>query len=244
MALLLAKKRRYVFLISHMRSYSSLLGHILGSNPQIAGYAETHHSYRSDLDLVELALKIYHTNNRSLDGDILFDKVLHGQYEFSDRFLGRDDVSLLFAIREPVATVRSTVAMARRRKKPDWKGDVQKVSDYYMRRLDQMVHLAGRQPAHSAFLVADDLIHRTSDVLASLTEFLDLRVPLTSEYQTFEYTGKPIYGDPGAHIKAGSVVRDRDDHSEVEVDEEIQRRLKQAYEEAVQELSRLCQVKL
>jgi hypothetical protein len=33
---------RYIFVGSHMRSFSSLLCHVLGSHREIDGYAETH----------------------------------------------------------------------------------------------------------------------------------------------------------------------------------------------------------
>ena len=34
-----------IFLLSHMRAFTSLAGHILGSHPQINGYYEMHLSY-------------------------------------------------------------------------------------------------------------------------------------------------------------------------------------------------------
>ena len=244
MALLMVKRRRYVFLLSHMRSYSSLIGHLLGSNPEIAGYTETHHSYKSDLDLVELALKIYHTNERRLDGEILFDKVLHGNYEFSDSILKRKDVDLLFVIREPLSTVRSTVAMARRRKKPDWKGNPEKVGSYYSRRVGQLVELAGRPHNNSAFLLADDLMSRTDAVLENLGQFLKLDTPLTPNYNTFEFTGKPTYGDPGRHISSGEIVKDRDKHEDIEIGPETTESIKAAYERGVEELGRRCHIKI
>jgi hypothetical protein len=46
--------RRHLFLLGHMRSYSSVLSHILGSHPQIDGYCETHIKYRTRLDLWRL----------------------------------------------------------------------------------------------------------------------------------------------------------------------------------------------
>ncbi|QQZ27263.1 hypothetical protein HMY34_16720 [Thiothrix subterranea] len=42
-----------IFLLSHMRAYSSLLGHIIGSQPRINGYYEMHQSYLSDADLAQ-----------------------------------------------------------------------------------------------------------------------------------------------------------------------------------------------
>jgi hypothetical protein len=44
--------RKSLFVLGHMRSYSSLLCHILGSHPQIDGYCETHIKYRTRFDLL------------------------------------------------------------------------------------------------------------------------------------------------------------------------------------------------
>jgi hypothetical protein len=35
----------FLFVVSHLRSYSSLLCHILGNHPEISGYSEMHQSY-------------------------------------------------------------------------------------------------------------------------------------------------------------------------------------------------------
>ena len=40
-----------IFLLSHMRAYTSLAGHILGSHPEINGYYEMHISYENPVAL-------------------------------------------------------------------------------------------------------------------------------------------------------------------------------------------------
>ena len=50
-------RREYVIVLSHMRSYSTLLAHLLGSHPEIAGYAEMHTSYAQRRDLLRLRRK-------------------------------------------------------------------------------------------------------------------------------------------------------------------------------------------
>jgi hypothetical protein len=51
-------KKDYIFIISHMRSYSSLLSHVLSSNHDICGYLEMHQSYSGWLDFVKLRFKV------------------------------------------------------------------------------------------------------------------------------------------------------------------------------------------
>ncbi len=49
---------KILFLLSHMRSGSSLLSHILVTNPEIAGFGETHIKYSVEDDFEKLILKI------------------------------------------------------------------------------------------------------------------------------------------------------------------------------------------
>jgi hypothetical protein len=47
-----------IFLLSHMRAYTSLAGHILGSHPQINGYYEMHISYE-DASALDRQLEMF-----------------------------------------------------------------------------------------------------------------------------------------------------------------------------------------
>jgi len=46
---------RILLILSHMRSGSSLLTHLLNSNPEIIGYGETHIQYASEQDFKKLS---------------------------------------------------------------------------------------------------------------------------------------------------------------------------------------------
>lgn len=236
----LARPRRYLLVQSHMRSYSSLLCHILNSHDEIAGYVETHRAYKHELDLMQLVFEVHRTAG-TVSGRYVLDKCLHNYVEMAPRILQRDDVYTVFSVREPERTIKSTIAMASRKKDPGWKGDPEKVVRYYERRLAKLVEIAGKRPAHSLYFDADDLVGRTDLVLAELGTFLDLKTPLSSRYETEELTGKPSYGDPGKYIGEGTIVRDRDDYDAIELSVEVARRGKEAYEEARAQLSRLCQ---
>src|SRR5258707_13269189 len=79
--------RRTLFLLGHMRSYSSVLSHVLGSHPQINGYCETHTKYRTYFDLWKL-----HRRGRKLTGeaatrDYVLDKMLD-EYPQTPRSVG------------------------------------------------------------------------------------------------------------------------------------------------------------
>ena len=243
-ALTLARPRRYLFILSHMRSYSSLLCHILHTNPDVAGYVELHQPYRTGLDLWNLQIKVAHINQNRLEGRYVLDKLLHNHADVSDEVLRRDDLYTVFSIREPEQTIKSTIAMVQRKKQPekDWKSNPTKVANYYVRRLERLTEMAAKKPERSLFMDADRLIDQSEDVLAAMTTFLGLKEPLRSEYEVFDYTGKPKFGDPGKFITSGSIVKERAEYADIEIPEEDLLKAKQAYQDARTSLAASCQI--
>jgi hypothetical protein len=237
--------RRSLLVLSHMRSYSSLLSHILGSNPGIDGYVELHQAYTSPADLRRMRLAVARLDDKRLTGQYALDKVLHNKWVVDDSVLHRDSVYTLFSVREPEATIKSTVAMALSRKNgaENWKADVEKVGRYYQKRCDGLIAIAERKPAHSAFFVAERLIDRSDETLAMMTSYLGLETPLTSSYEKFSKTRKRGYGDPSQNIAAGEIKKDRPQH-QVDVPEHVLAPAQAAYERTVHRLVELCAVSL
>ena len=141
----------FLFVVSHMRSYSSLLCHILGSHRAISGYSEAHQSYfgRNDLDRLARSVRD-HTGEADLKPFVL-DKVLHNYREIAPDVLRRADVRCLFLLRNAEETIASILDMARTMRHTGPFSDPQKVVDYYAERLARMEdyapQVAGRAPA-------------------------------------------------------------------------------------------------
>ena len=238
----LAAPRRYLLIMSHMRSYSSLLCHILNSNPEVAGYIEMHEPYTTSLDLFKLTMRVRELTGEKLQsGQYVLDKLLFN-YEISEQMLARDDIAMLFTIREPEKAIRSIIAMGRKRKNPDWKSKPDRVVDYYARRLDRLTELAAKKPRRSLFFEADQLINDTPVLLDAFGSFLELKQPLRSTYDTFEYTGKPKFGDPSKFINSGRIVRDRADYDEVDIPAELMDKAWTAFENARKVLADSCEI--
>jgi hypothetical protein len=202
-------RRRYILVLSHMRSYSSLLCHILGSHPQIAGYAEMHQSYRNRLDLMRLRVRAFRSLGGVLDGRFVLDKILHGQYTVSDSILNHPAVLPIFLVRRPGPSLTSIVEMGRRRPDVGWYSDKAAVTGYYESRLEELARLAARVDRTFLFLRAEDIIDETARALQSLRSFLGLEQPLEESYSLFEHTGEPGWGDESTNIREGRIVRDR-----------------------------------
>jgi hypothetical protein len=232
----LVGRRRYILLASHMRSYSTLLGHLLGSHPQIAGYAEQHQSYRSFADLSGLCYGVWKTSDFDVSGDYLFDKILHDKHVISDLVLRRDDVLPIYGIREPVASLRSIVVTGRR-KKNSWR-EPEQAGVHLFKRYAAVRDLAQRRP-DAAALFTDSVVAAPERTLAELSGYLGLDSPLRTEYDLFPKTGVGGFGDPIGPIDAGRIVADRATH-DVDVPGELAARLAEDYRRTCDVLASSC----
>src|SRR5215469_2188157 len=109
----MSKGRRYLFVLGHMRSYSSLLCHILGSHRQIDGYCETHIKYRTRWDLWRLRSRVVRLTGEPLHGRYVLDKMLHN-YPLAASILRSRYTRWIVLLRRPLPTVQSIVNMGLR----------------------------------------------------------------------------------------------------------------------------------
>ena len=198
----------FLFVVSHMRSYSSLLCHILGSHSEISGYSEAHQSYFGRNDLERLARTVREATEEATLKRFVLDKVLHSNEQIAPDILRRPDVRCIFLLRNPRDTIASILNMAHTLRSTGDFSIPSRVVAYYEQRLLLMeaygVHVAGR----AIFVESERLLVDTDLLLARITEWLGLAEPLSPEYRTFRHTGRPHHGDPSSHIKAGKIVAD------------------------------------
>lgn len=202
------RAKGYIFVVGHMRSMSSLLCHILGSNAEVAGYAEMHLSYHGDRDLRRLVRSVGETIGTPVVGKWVLDKILHGGHKITREVLGRADVRIIFLLRDPARALQSILWMTRRLKGANVPNDPVAVSRYYCERLHQLEQLSLQLNERAAFIESDRLITATDVVLERLSGWLGLAERLNPTYRTFKYTGMGGYGDTSGLIRAGTVVRD------------------------------------
>lgn len=201
----------FLFVVSHMRSFSSVLCHILGSHPEISGYAEAHLSYFGRLDLQRLARKVQQVTGNPMLGRYVLDKILHNHREIAPAVLERPEMKVLFLLRNPEDTFRSILNLSHIRGSRGKFSDPPRVLEYYVKRLQQLDGYCAQLNGNAFFLESERLISDTEPVLADLSRWLELREPLKADYRTFRFTGAPGYGDPSATILAGTVVRNDDE---------------------------------
>jgi hypothetical protein len=196
--------RRYLFVLGHMRSYSSLLCHILGSHPEVHGYCETHVKYRTRLDLLRLRSRVVKLTGEPLHGRYVLDKMLHN-YPLAPSILRSPRTLAIVLVRRPVPAVQSIVNMGLHYGAVAWHRDLDAVVRYYEERLATLVRLADVLRGRVMFMEAETLLSQTGDVLQSIGRLLELSEPLRSDYRRFAHTGEGGFGDPSETILTGRV---------------------------------------
>lgn len=216
---ILTAEVKYLFILSHMRSRSSLLAHILGSNPEICGYSELKKSYSNRFDFIKMRVNLYHDLKNNFQGKYLLDKILHNSYSLSENILSNVNFKIIFLLREPEDTIKSIIHMGTFTEEK-WYKNPHTVLKYYQMRLSGLCDYAQQLNRKFFIINSDDLIENKNFLLAELTSWLNLNHPLKEEYNLFRDTGKAGTGDPSQNIKAG-VIKKTKPYDHITVPEDI-----------------------
>jgi hypothetical protein len=192
-----------------MRSYSSLLSHVLGSSPEIDGYGETHTLYQHKLDLWRLRRRVRRSTGATLRGRWLLDKILQNYVLPPDRLIAADNVRAIIFLRRPESAIRSIVTMLSARTSRVSQFPIatpESACEYYVSRLHRLRTDGERLGKRAIYFDAEALLERPAQVLAALSTWLELETPLTSDYQVLLRTGEFGFGDPSGNIRSGRIL--------------------------------------
>jgi hypothetical protein len=193
-----------LFILSHMRSYSSLLAHVLGSHPEIDGYCETHLRYYFPFDVLRLRWRVRKLTGEPLRGRYVLDKILHN-YAIAPSILDAPRTRAVLLLRQPVDVMQSVLHMGTHLDPLERNTNLEHVSGYYIARLGRLAELARQLGRRAAFLESEALLERTDETLEFLRDHLELSGPLQRQYRSFAKTGKPGFGDPSPAIRSGEI---------------------------------------
>ncbi len=226
----------FIFILSHMRSGSSLLTHLLSANPEILGFGETHVNYRSSRDFKSLLFKLHtRLSDRSMSRRYALDKLLHNNKLLDEQLLLFPGLKIIFLLRDATPSIPSILKL-----KPHLT-EAEAVK-YYVTRLAKLEDyanlLAGKQP--SLFITHEQLIHQTQPVFDLLQDFLQVEDPFTEEYQILNTTGMKYVGDTSENIKAGRILR-TPKQQKVEIAAEVMEPAIAAFNQCQTTLNHLCQ---
>jgi len=225
-----------IFLLSHMRAFTTLAGHILGSHPQINGYYEMHISYE-DASALDKQLDVF------LEGDALkensrylFDKLLHNDYLLKPEQFGPANIKILVSLLEPERTIKSIVNLFAQKEIEDLYASPVEAANYYIARIQALADFS--RTANQPYYYFDaELLQRAPErLLPRLSDWLELDTPLSERYQIFSHTGKARKGDSSERIHSGTIDRTPVDYSHITIPEEVLRKAKEVYRECRQQL--------
>ncbi|MHB1144666.1 MAG: hypothetical protein ACYCZS_07190 [Thiobacillus sp.] len=225
-----------IFLLSHMRAYTSLAGHILGSHPQINGYYEMHLGYE-DASALDRQLAAYQQDEVLKPGSRhLFDKLLHNDYALKPERLGLADIKILVALAEPAHTIMSIVHLFAQKPDPDLYASPVEAAKYYVERVRALAGFCRTTDWPFYYFDAELLQRAPEKLLPRLTVWLELESPLSERYEVFSHTGKARRGDTSERVRSGRIDRARSDYSAVVIPEDALQAAQAAYRECREQM--------
>lgn len=198
--------KQHIFLLSHMRAYTSLFGHIMGSHPAICGYYEMHIGYYSWRSLIRQKLLFFSEEEIKPGFSSMFDKILHDDHHVSSRILNNHRSKVIFCLRSPQETIPSILKLY---SGLDPTHDFNRESfatEYYVRRLASLDKIARSLHQGYFYFDAESLKENAEHCLARLSEWLELDTPLSPDYALQKNTSRRRYGDTSGRLEAGHVV--------------------------------------
>jgi hypothetical protein len=220
-----------IFLLSHMRAFTSLAGHILGSHPGINGYFEMHISY-DDASALDKQLDMFlQFETPKKNSRYLFDKLLHNDYRLNTGLFEPAGLKLLVALMEPEKTVKSIVDLFQQKGTEALYASPLEAANYYIERIRVLADFC-RTTDQPYYYYDAELFQAAPDrLLGKLTDWLELASPLTVHYQLFSQTGKAGKGDSSRFIYSGKIEKTRVDYSHITVPDHVLSRAREAYQD-------------
>jgi hypothetical protein len=220
-----------IFLLSHMRAYSSLIGHILGSHPEICGYYELHLAYARVADLEEQLRLLNQTEPPKTGTVYLFDKLLHNDYKLDTRILPGNDHRVLMSTRSPEDSLKSILHLFQTKGAVEPYADAAQATEYYVQRLASLATFSQENAGRYYYFDAELIKTDTRSLLHALTRWCALTTPLSDRYRTFSQTGKTRAGDSSGFIKSGKIQVSENGYPGVKLEAQYITRAGQAYAE-------------
>jgi hypothetical protein len=206
-----------IFLLSHMRAFTSLAGHILGSHPRINGYFEMHISYEDSAALDRQREVFLEYETLKEDSRYLFDKLLHNDYRLNLERLGDVDIRLLVSLLGPDQTIRSIVDLFQKKGSEERYASPDEAARYYIERLEWLADFCRSVSRPYCYYDAELFQASPGRLLGKLTGWLELDSPLSERYRIFSQTGKARKGDSSGLIRSGKIERTRLDYAHVRI---------------------------
>ncbi|MBZ9611748.1 hypothetical protein I4W93_009075 [Rheinheimera sp. MA13] len=199
-----------------MRANTSLIGHILGSHPQINGYYEQHIGYYSWRSLIRQKLIYCNQHSLKVKSMFMFDKVLHNEHFVSPVLLNSANSKVLISIRRPETTIPSVINLYKKVDPTHIFCTVEGATDYYVKRLHYLADICKKLDSYY-YYDAEQLRDDTAMCLSKIADYLGLTTALSSEFKTQILTGVGNAGDHSGNLNAAKVKKETTDYSDFDL---------------------------
>jgi len=204
-----------------MRAYTSLFGHIMGSNPSICGYYEMHIGYYSWKSLIRQKLLYFKHEEAKPDFSYMFDKVLHNEHSVTLDILNSPRTKVIFCLRQPQEVIPSILKLYQSIDPSHEFNSESFATDYYIQRLATLERIAASMDQQFFYLDAESIKYDSHKCLGSLSDWLQLDARLSPNYELQRNTSKERYGDTSKRIGTGKITNDRLQYTDFEHDVEL-----------------------
>ena len=210
-----------LLLLSHMRANTSLLGHVLGSHPEINGYYELHIGYYSWKSFIRQKLTYCREHTIKKNSRYIFDKVLHNDHFVNTALFQAQHSKIIIMLREPCATINSIINLYKKNDPYHKFATIEGAVSYYSFRLEQLCQLSEQFRGRYLYMDAEAITQTTDSTLLKLTSWLGLKYPLTKEYQIFQKTGKKKAGDSSNKMMSGIIQKKQAPKNQEEIPQDL-----------------------
>jgi len=203
----LNRQEKYVFIMGHMRSGSSLLSHLIMNSSECSGIGESNMTYLDNSDFTKLAIKCRLSSKRYFKKIRYFvDQINHNQKLDFSSFSSSAFIPIII-YRKPLATISSIVRLSNEYYGGNF--SPKRATEYYINRLSYLgEYIKYRGVPNTCIIEYDNLVNNSSNTLAKISHHLSLQSPLTSEYRTYTHSGTK--GDPSANIQKGMIIKTKE----------------------------------
>lgn len=238
---LILMPKKHIFLLSHMRAYTSLCGHILGSNPAVCGYYEMHIGYYSWRSKIRQKLLFFKDEKPKPRFSFMFDKVLHNEHRISPAILNSGNSRFIFCLRPPEKTVPSILKLFHEVDPSSDYASPQFATRYYIQRVLELERMASSMQLPFFYFDACLLKLDPDNCLAKLSRWIPLETALESEYDLHMQTSKPRYGDTSDSLRSGKILKEESNCSAFDLDNADIMEARDAYLQTRGTLIRFCE---
>ena len=236
---------KYLFILSPMRSGSSLLVHLLNSHPEIEGFGESHCAYLHNNDLERLIYRtaVIQPTFDFQNANYVMDKIVTN-HDLSPRLLKNQKIKFIFLLRDPAASFNSAAKLAQSCGGLSQYQSFSQWFEYYQERLDFLRHVARQinDKNRCLFIKYEDLLHNTTASLETFQSFLQTKSTFSEDYRVSKNTGVLKYGDPSSTLKSGKIARHQQTANTHVFNEQEHALAYRTYANCVQQLTQVAEV--